>query len=116
MQQNNQQQKQQQAAQQHSTGLPQVKGPEMNDRDRINDVLAMEKYMTTAYNIAINEASTQQLYQTQMNILTNLHRAQRDLFNAMSARGWYKTDPADTQKVNQAYQQFSNYHTQFPYS
>ncbi|MDR6226236.1 spore coat protein [Desmospora profundinema] len=111
-----QQQNQQQATPQQSTGLPQVKGPEMNDRDRINDVLAMIKYMNVAYNVAVNEASNDTLYQMQMNILTNLHQAQRDVYNAMAAKGWYKTDPADMQKIQQTYQQFSNYQTQFPYS
>jgi spore coat protein CotF len=107
---------QQNQGQQQSTGLPKVKGPEFNDRDRINDVLATVKYMTMAYNVAVNEASNDSLYQTQMNILTNLHQAQRDVYNAMSAKGWYKTDPADQQKVGQAFQQFSNYRTQFPYN
>jgi len=65
------------------TSLPQVKGPEMNDRDRINDVMATEKYLTTAYNIAVNEASTEQLYRTQMSLLNELHQCQRDLFNLM---------------------------------
>ncbi|MFC4076102.1 spore coat protein [Salinithrix halophila] len=106
---------QQQPSPQQSTGLPKVKGPEMNDRDRLNDILAMEKYMTMSYNVAVNEASNDSLYQTQMSILTELHQAQRDLFNAMHAKGWYKMEPADMQKVDKAFQQFSNYSSQFPY-
>ncbi|OYD07233.1 spore coat protein [Paludifilum halophilum] len=102
--------------QQTQSGLPQVKGPEMNDRDRINDMLATEKYLTTAYNVAVNEASSQQLYQTQMNFLTELHQCQRDLFTLMQQKGWYKTDPANPQFTAQAAQKFSNYRTQFPYS
>jgi spore coat protein CotF len=101
---------------QQSTGLPQVKGPELNDRDRLNDILSTEKYLTTAYNIAVNEASTQQLYQVQMQMLTELHQCQRDLFNLMSQKGWYKTDPAPAQQVTQTAQQFANYRTQFPYA
>ncbi|GGE07091.1 hypothetical protein GCM10011571_05400 [Marinithermofilum abyssi] len=110
MQQQNQQQ------QQTQSGLPQVKGPEMNDRDRINDMLSMEKYMTTAYNTAVNEMVDQQLYQTQMNILTELHQCQRDLFTLMQQKGWYKTDPADMKHVAETAQKFNNYRTQFPYS
>lgn len=105
-----------QTGQQASTGLPQVKGPDMNDRDRLNDILAMEKYLSSSYNTAVNEASTQELYQTQLNILTEVHQCQRDLFTLMQQKGWYKIDPADPQKISQAAQQFSNYHTQFPYS
>jgi spore coat protein CotF len=98
------------------TGLPRVKGPEMNDRDRINDVLATEKYLTTAYNVAVNEASTEQLYQTQLSLLNELHQCQRDLYNLMQRRGWYKVDQAMPQAISQAAQQFTNYQTQFPYS
>ncbi|SFS65645.1 spore coat protein [Marininema halotolerans] len=108
-------QPQNQGTPQASTGLPQVKGPEMNDRDRINDVLTTVKYLTDGYNIGVNEASNDRLYQTQMNILTNLHNCQRDLYHMMHSKGWYKTEPVEMQKVTTTFQQFSNYSTQFPY-
>lgn len=104
-----------QGQQQQST-LPKVKGPEMNDRDRLNDILSTEKYLTTAYNIAINEASTVWLYEDGMKILNELHECQRSLFELMSKKGWYKIDPAQPQMVSQAFQQFNNYQTQFPYA
>ena len=37
------------------TQVPQT--PQMNDRDLVNDVLSMEKYMTDSYCTALNEAS-----------------------------------------------------------
>lgn len=95
---------------------PQIKGPEMNDRDRLNDILAMEKYMSQSYGIAVNEASNDTLFQTQMSILSDIHQCQRDLFNLMHRKGWYKLDQAQAQDVYQTAQQFSNYQTQFPYS
>ncbi|MFD1425756.1 spore coat protein CotF [Kroppenstedtia sanguinis] len=97
------------------TQLPQMKGPEMSDRDRINDILAMEKYMSDAYGVAVNEASNDALYQTQMSILTDIHQCQRDVFNLMHSKGWYQTDQANAQYVTQAAQKFTNYQTQFPY-
>lgn len=100
---------------QQSTGLPQIKGPEMNDRDIVNDVLAMEKYLAYGYNTAVNEASTDQLYQLQMKHLTEVHQAGRDLFNLMHQKGWYKIEGAENQKIQQQAGQFSNYRTQFPY-
>lgn len=99
-----------------SSGLPQVKGPEMNDRDMLNDILSTEKYLTQAFNTAINEASNQQLYQTQLQILNELHDAQRQLFNLMHQKGWYKLDAANPNQIAQKAQQFANYRTQFPYS
>lgn len=100
---------------QQSTGLPQVKGPEMNDRDFINDILAMEKYLSNGYNTAVHEASTEQLYQLQMNHLTAVHEASRKLFGIMHQKGWYKTDAAQSMQIQQKTQQFANYRTQFPY-
>lgn len=99
----------------HSTGLPQVKGPEMNDRDFLNDVLAMEKYLANSYNTAVNEASTEQLYRLQLNHLNAVHQAGRDLYNLMHQKGWYKIEAADSQKIDQKATQFANYRTQFPY-
>lgn len=31
--------------------LPKVKGPELNDRDRINDIMSMQKYLSNGYNV-----------------------------------------------------------------
>jgi len=111
-----QQQQNQTIGPQQSTGLPQVKGPEMNDRDIVNDILSTEKYLTQAFNTAVNEASNQELYQTQLQILNELHEAQRELFNLMHQKGWYKLEAADANKIAQKAQQFANYRTQFPYS
>ncbi|WP_124726653.1 spore coat protein [Staphylospora marina] len=98
-----------------STGLPQVKGPEMNDRDRINDVLAMEKYICDGYNHATTEASNDTLFRTQMNLLNEVFQAHRDCFNLMHQKGWYKLEAASPQQVSQKARQFADYRTQFPY-
>nr|WP_096180830.1 spore coat protein [Effusibacillus lacus] len=94
---------------------PQVKGPEMNDRDRINDVLATEKYLTDSINVATREASHNSLHQTYMQILQETHQCQRQIFNKMFEKGHYSLEAEEQQKLDKAYQQFSNYSTQFPY-
>lgn len=99
-----------------SNVLPQVKGPEMNDRDRVNDVLATEKYLAYNVNIAAWEASHSQLHQDLMTVLQDTQACHRELFELMFQHGWYKLEAEEQQKLNQAYQQFSNYSTQFPYS
>ncbi|GIN61898.1 hypothetical protein J27TS8_18910 [Robertmurraya siralis] len=99
-----------------STGqLPKIKTPEMNERDFINDGLSTCKYLTDSLNIAVREASHDQLYQDFLQILEETHQTSRELFNLMFKKGWYKLEAAEQQKVDQAYQQFSNYSTQFPY-
>ncbi|WP_028549403.1 spore coat protein [Paenibacillus sp. UNC451MF] len=94
--------------------LPQVKGPQMNDRDHINDILMLEKYMTTGFNTGLNEVQNPELRKTISSILNTQHESQWQLFNLMFEKGWYKMKAADKQEITQAKQQFSGYSSQFP--
>jgi spore coat protein CotF len=94
--------------------LPKVKGPEMNDRDLVNDMLSFEKYLSAGYNVGLNEAQNPALHQQIQLILNDTHQCQFEMFNLMFEHGWYKMKAADQQEVGQAYTQFSNYRTQFP--
>lgn len=94
----------------------QVKGPEMNDRDRLNDILALEKYLTDGFNVAAREASHRKLHQDMMTILNETHQCQYEIYELMFRKGHYKLEAQDQNSLNQAYQQFSNYSTQFPYT
>lgn len=97
------------------TSEPQVKGPEMNDRDYLNDILATEKYLTDSFNVAAREASHDTLHRDVMTILTESHQAARDVYNLMFQFGWYTLEAEQQQKVEQMHQQFSGYSSQFPY-
>lgn len=100
---------------QPSPGLPGVKGPQMNDRDRLNDVLASEKYLTGNLNTFATEASHRALHQDVMMMLNETHMCTRDLFNLMFQKGWYKLQAEPAQQMQQSHQQFQGYQTQFPY-
>ncbi|MCZ8514268.1 spore coat protein [Paenibacillus filicis] len=104
-----------QIANPQSGQLPQVKGPEMNDRDFLNDGLATCKYLTDSLNIAVREASHEQLHADMLQILTETHHSARELYNLMFQNGWYKLEAEEQQKLQQAHQQFSGYSSQFPY-
>ncbi|AGT33351.1 hypothetical protein M493_15675 [Geobacillus genomosp. 3] len=91
------------------------KTPQMNERDFLNDMLTTEKYMTLSYSVYLHEASNQPLYQDMMNIFTETQNCQRELYNLMFKKGWYKLEAADPQKLQQTYQQFQGYTNQFPY-
>ncbi|MEJ8546830.1 spore coat protein [Brevibacillus borstelensis] len=106
---------QNQIANPQSGQLPQAKGPQMNDRDFINDGLATCKYLTDSLNVAVREASHQQLYADLLQMLNETHQSARDMYNLMFQKGWYKLEAEEQQKLQQAYQQFSGYSTQFPY-
>lgn len=105
----------QQSGQQQATGATPLQGPQMSDRDFINDILATEKYLTNSYNTAVNEASIEELYHLQMKHLNDAHQAARDLYNLMQQKGWYNVEPAENQKINQKAVQFAEYRSQFPY-
>ncbi len=96
---------------------PQVKTLEMNDRDRLNDCLSSEKWLSDNFNVMAREASHRQLYQDIMTILNETHQCARDFFNLMFEQGHYKLEAAESQKIQQAQQQFQNYaQSQFPNS
>jgi spore coat protein CotF len=106
---------QNQIANPQSGQLPQVKGPEMNDRDYLNDGLSTCKYLTDSLNIAVREASHEQLHADFQQIVTETHHSARELYNMMFQNGWYKLEAEEQQKLQQAQQQFSGYSSQFPY-
>lgn len=93
----------------------QITTSKYNDRDRVNDLLASEKYLTEGYNISSFEATNLQLQNTLSNILNETHRNRETLYRAMEQRGWYKTEQADQQQVTQAYNKFNEYKNQLPY-
>lgn len=95
--------------------LPTVKGPEMNDRDFVNDGLSTCKYLTDSLNVAVREASHEQLHSDMLQILTETHQSAREMYNLMFQNGWYKLEAEEQQKLQQTQQQFSGYSTQFPY-
>lgn len=113
--QNQQNQNSNQIANPQTGELPTVKGPDMNDRDFLNDSLSTCKYITDSLNIAIREASHQQLHSDLLQILTETHQSCRALYNLMFQHGWYKLEAEEQQKIDQAYQQFNGYSSQFPY-
>ncbi|MFW6030859.1 MAG: spore coat protein [Halanaerobiales bacterium] len=88
----------------------------LNDRDRINDILATEKYLTDSFNTFIRESSNNQLYGDVKQILNDTHDCARDVFNLMYQQGSYQLEAAPTQKIQQVWSKFSNYlNTQSPY-
>jgi spore coat protein CotF len=101
-------------AQPQSGQLPQAKGPEMNDRDRLNEVLNYEKYLSFGYNTGLNEMQNPDLHRDVEQILHDVHALQFQLFEEMFKHGWYKMTAADAQEIAKAYQQFNGYHAQFP--
>lgn len=91
------------------------KTPQLNDRDYLNDMLLTEKYMCVSYVHVLQEASHQALYQDIKAIFDQEADLQRDLYNVMFNKGWYKLESQEPQKIVQTQQQFKQYaEQQFP--
>lgn len=108
-------QNQNQIANPQTEQMPTVKGPEMNDRDYVNDALSTCKYLTDSLNIAVKEASHNELHADFRRILNETHQSTREMYNLMFQKGWYKLEAEDQQKLQTTYQQFSGYSSQYPY-
>lgn len=115
MQNQNQSQNQNQIANPQSGQLPKVKGPQINDRDLLNDALSTCKYLSDSLDIAVKEASHNELHEDFKRILNETLQSAREMYNLMFQKGWYKLEAAEQQKLQQAYQQFSGYSSQYPY-
>lgn len=81
----------------------------MTDQERMTDLIFSEKKMSDNYSIWASECTSLPLRNTFLNLLTQSHKTQTDLFQTAQQKGWYKPIPqAQADMVQQAYQQFSS--------
>ena len=81
---------------------------QMQDKELLGDVLSTQKWLTSTYSTYANECATPNLRNDMLNILKEEHEIQADLFTEMHNRGWYQTQPAEQQKIEQTKQKFQN--------
>ena len=79
----------------------------LGDKEMLQDSLLSQKLMTANYNTWVGECVNEQLKGAMMNILDDEHRIQSDIFCNMQSNGWYQTEPADQNKIQQTRQKFS---------
>jgi len=85
--------------QNQKTEIPQ--GPEMNDRDFLNDVLESEKNLSNNLAIALNEASNEVFFQDILDMFIECKKMSRQLYNLMFQNGWYTLEKAEQQKISE---------------
>lgn len=76
----------------------------MNDRQRLYDSIASQKFITSNYNTFASECVNQNLREDFLNILGEEHRIQAELFSEAQTRGWYQVSPSQPQQITQARQ------------
>ena len=79
----------------------------MGDEEIMSDVLESQKQVTGLYNNVANESATPQLRNEFLSILNDEHEIQCEIFSEMQKRGWYPTQAADQQQINQAKQKYT---------
>lgn len=80
----------------------------MNDQERMSDLLTMEKKLGNNYDLFASECVNLALRNEFVKDLTQSHSTQTELFQAAQSRGWYQTEQAPSDKINQAKTKFSN--------
>lgn len=78
------------------------------DREIMEDALLTQKHLTGLYNTAAGESAGAGLQSELLTLLGEEQKLGLEIFQEMSKRGWYPTQPADEQKLQKAKEQFSN--------
>lgn len=79
----------------------------MSDREMMEDMLTLQKHTDVNYSMFANECSTESMRTDVMNILSDEHKIQAEVFDQMAAHGWYSPAEAEMQKIEQAKQKFT---------
>lgn len=86
----------------HKTKVP--NGMELNEKDYLTSLLTCLKDMEKNYVIAMTEASCESLYNTHLETFLNISNLQREVYELMFKKGWYKLETADNNKICEKYQ------------
>ena len=78
----------------------------MQDKDMLGDALSAQKQITDAYNTCANECATPAVRDELLKLLREEHAIQAGVFTEMQKRGWYPTEQAPQQKIDQTKEQF----------
>lgn len=80
----------------------------MNDKELLEDILLTVKGSSDLLLHGTIESSTQNIHSTFDKALNDCLKMQNEIFSKMSEKGWYPTEQADQNKINQVKQQFSS--------
>ncbi len=79
----------------------------LTEKEILQDSLINQKHITTSYNTFAGECANAQLRSAFLNILDDEHKIQAEIFDCMQSNGWYPTEPAEQQKIEQAKQKYT---------
>jgi spore coat protein F len=73
----------------------------MNEKEMMEDLLATEKQVISAYSTGITETSCKNLRNTLVNNFKNVQDIQFRVFDSLKQKGWYSTKDAPDNDVTQ---------------
>ena len=80
----------------------------MQAQEMVSDLILSEKKMSLNYSTFASECVNERLRDTFIDLLTKGQKTQTDLFKTAQKKGWYQVEAAEKQKIEQAYQKFTN--------
>jgi len=97
-----------------SKELPKVKDPNVNLRDRLNDILLNEKQFLVNYQIAINEVINDDLRNLLIDNSSKIQGVHTRFFSELFNLGEYQADVATNPQITDTFDVFNGYKTQLP--
>lgn len=79
----------------------------MDDKNLMENILLLEKGACDLYMHGTIESSTDNVHQTFSTALNNTLCMQDEIYDKMSAKGWYSVKQVEQNKVNTVKQKFS---------
>ncbi len=79
----------------------------MQDKELMENLLLLEKGVCDLYLHGAIESATQNVQQTFGSALDSSLSMQDQVYSKMSQKGWYQADCADSSKINEVRQKFS---------
>ena len=80
----------------------------MDDKNLMEDLLLQEKGVCDLYLHGSIESGTPNIHQAFCTALTDSLQLQNEIYTKMSGKGWYPTEQAEQQKLQQVKQKFAN--------
>ena len=80
----------------------------MKDKQILEEMLTLQKHTDLNYSMFADECASTTMRADVMNILAEEHKIQAEVFDQMTANGWYSPADAESQKIEQAKQKFQS--------
>lgn len=85
---------------------------QLQEKDWANMVLYMQKMEIKTLCSAVTESSNDKVRSHTTNLLNKALEDQKNLYNFMNQKGWYKVESAPQQEISRAQQSFSSMQSQ----